>query len=126
MAENTTGVNAATSANSSMERGQANQGGIYSERRRVRSVLTPEEVRKINEESIRLGKKSGFSPAAIVDISNNAKRLWREQLEKSGGIMKIAKPYFSSRLLDKMRAAGQLGAGGLASMAYRRMVDVFI
>ncbi|MDR2005671.1 MAG: hypothetical protein LBP78_00275 [Acidaminococcales bacterium] len=124
---NTTGINAAASTSSSMERGHSNSGGVYSSGRgRVRSVLTPEEIQRINNESARLGKKGGFSPAAIVDISSNAKKLWQDDLNRRGGTLNIAKPYFSSRLLDKMRQAGQLGPGGLASLAYKRMIDIFI
>ncbi|MDR3349672.1 MAG: hypothetical protein LBO03_08810 [Acidaminococcales bacterium] len=124
---NANGINAAASTSSSMERGHSQPGGVYSPGRgRVRSVLTPEEVQRINGESARLGKRGGFSPAAIVDISNNARRLWQDDLNRRGGALSIAKPYFSSRLLDKMRRAGQLGPGGLASLAYKRMVDIFI
>ena len=123
-----TSINATTSANTSMDKGQSSSGGVYSSggRRRVGSVLTAEEARRIDEENKMLGRKDSFSPAAIVDISKNAKRLWQQALEKRGGVMNIAKPYFSSRLLDKMRQAGQLGEGGLVSMAYKKMIDIFI
>ncbi len=120
-------VKATTSASSSRDSGRSKSNtSNVSDRRRVQSTLSAEEINQINQETRYLGKKSGFSPAAIVDISNNAKRLWQEALERRGGILNIAKPYFSSRLLEKMKEAGQLGPSGLASMAYKRMVDIFI
>jgi hypothetical protein len=110
-----------------MERGRPHAGDVYaSGRGRVRSVLSPEEIKRINGEGVGLGKKGGFSPAAIVDISKNAKKLWQDALSRRGGALSIAKPYFSSRLLEKMRQAGQLGPGGMASLAYKRMIDIFI
>ena len=125
--DNDTGISAAASTSSSMERGRPHSGGVYSSGRgRVRSVLSPEEIKRINSESVHLGKKGGFSPAAIVDISSNAKKLWQEAINRRGGALNIAKPYFSSRLLEKMRQAGQLGPGGMASLAYKRMIDIFI
>ena len=121
------GINGPQSANSEMKRGGQDSQKVYSSsRKRAQSVLTAEEVRQINEESQHLGRRPGFSPAAIVDISKNAKKLWQDALEKRGGIMKIAKPYFSSRLLEKMKEAGQLGEGGMVSLAYKKMIDIFI
>lgn len=121
------GINGTQSTNSGMNRGGQDPQNVYSSsRRRTQSVLTADEVRQINEESQHLGKRPGFSPAAIVDISKNAKKLWQEALEKRGGMMKIAKPYFSSRLLEKMKEAGQLGDGGMVSLAYKKMIDIFI
>jgi hypothetical protein len=92
----------------------------------MRPVLTPEEIKRINAESGHPVKRGGFSPAAIVDISNNAKRLWQDNLKKRGGVLNIAKPYFSSRLLEKMKEAGRLGPGGMASLAYKRVIDIFV
>lgn len=119
-------VNATTSANTGMDKGGSSSGSVHSGRRRVQPTIAAEEARRIDEENRMLGKRDSFSPAAIVDISKNAKRLWQQALEKRGGVLNIAKPYFSSRLLDKMRAAGQLGDGGIVSMAYKKMVDIFI
>lgn len=121
------GINAPQSTHSGMDKnGHGSQGVYSSSRKRAQSVLTAEEVRQINEESQHLGKRQGFSPAAIVDISKNAKKLWQEALEKRGGMMKIAKPYFSSRMLEKMKEAGQLGEGGMVSLAYKKMIDIFV
>ena len=120
------GINATSSASSSREKGQSMSGGVSSGRRRIGAVLSAEEARMIDEENKLLGRKDPYTPAAIVDISKNAKKLWQQALEKRGGIMNIAKPYFSSKLLDKMKQTGQLGEGGLASLAYKKMIDIFI
>ncbi len=119
-------INAPSSASSDLNRGQTQAGHIYSGgRRRTQPALSAEEAKRVSSET-RLPGSGAFSPAVIVDISKNAKRLWQDALEKQGGVMNIAKPYFSSRLLDKMREAGALGPSGIASMAYKRMVDIFI
>lgn len=119
-------INATASTSANMDKGGSSSGGISTGRRRAQSVITAEEARRIDEENRMLGRKDTFSPAAIVDISKNGKKLWQQALEKRGGVLNIAKPYFSSRLLDKMRAAGQLGEGGLVSMAYKKMIDIFV
>lgn len=120
------GVDGSRATNSDMQQGSSRSGQNISGRRRVQSTLSAEEISKINAESQNIGKKDEFSPAVIVDISKSAKRLWQEALEKRGGIMNIAKPYFSSKLLDKLKEAGELGPSGIASLAYKRMVDIFI
>ena len=114
-------------SNTNMDSSRAGSDGVYTSSRKQIKTLSAEELRRINDESRNVGiKRDKFSPAVVVDISKNAKKLWQDALEKRGGIMNIAKPYFSSRLLDKMREAGELGPSGVASLAYRRMVDIFI
>ncbi len=124
MAQN--GINAPSSTSGNLNKGSTSSGQVYSgSRRRVGEVMSAEEASRIGRET-RLAGDGTFSPAAIVDISKNARRLWQETLDKRGGIMNIVKPYFSSRLLEKMREAGALGPTGMASMAYKRMVDIFV
>jgi hypothetical protein len=124
MPNNTDGVNAAVSANLAQDRNQR-QTGLYASSARRRSPAAPEEARNIDAGKVKAGRRE-FSPAAIVDISKNAQKLWQESVARRGHPLTIAKPYFSSRLLEKMRKAGQLGPGGLASLAYKRMVDIFV
>lgn len=126
MSNKNNGIESSRSTNSDMQQSKSRSGRQVSGRRRVQPTLSADEISRINAESENIGKKDAFSPAVIVDISKGAKKLWQEALEKRGGIMNIAKPYFSSKLLDKLKEAGELGPSGIASLAYKRMVDIFV
>ena len=121
------GINGPSSTNTNLNKGNSQSGQVYSSgRRRTQPALSSDEARRIGSENRIVSGREAFSPAAIVDISKNARRLWQDALAKRGGIMNIAKPYFSSRLLEKMKQAGELGPSGIASLAYKRMVDIFV